>query len=81
MRKKDVSAVTPSFLDHVLRRQEVGGEFDFEYESFEGSFKLSRGISLNRVGWMYRFKAWKRGKSLRNTFVSCLSTGGLKFFD
>lgn len=56
--------VTPDFLDHVLRWQEVGGgEFNFEYYSFEGSFKLPRGKSLNRVAWMYRFKAWKKGKS------------------
>lgn len=55
--------VTPSFLDHVLRWQEVGGEFDFEYNSFEGSFKLPRGKFLNRLGWMSRFKAWTRDKS------------------
>ena len=54
----------PWFSGSCTRWQEVGGgEFDFEYDSFEGSFKLPRGKSLNSVGWMYRFKAWKRGKS------------------
>jgi hypothetical protein len=63
LKKKGISVVTPSFLDHVLRWQEVGGEFDFEYDSFEGSFKLPRGKFLNRLGWMSRFKAWTRDKS------------------
>lgn len=55
LRKKDVSVVTPGFLDDVLRWQEVGNKFDFD--SFERFFRLPRGESLNRVSWVYRFKS------------------------
>lgn len=40
--------VTLGFLDHVLRWQEVGDEFDFEHLSLEGPLKLPRSESLSR---------------------------------